>query len=151
MTLTSQSWFVTSKTMQPMRENSRYRRNDYQSKQPEAALGVGLHGDHQQPRLPLPHFPAWSSSQNKGEMGSHPARMLIQVLWDVLTHPQLSRKSCTVEIQIEYYFQVMTANLVSMPTFPTSLYWEHFCHNFDKQTNLSILVYILAILEVLWI
>ena len=34
--------------------------------QPETALGVGLRRDHQQPRLPSSHFPAWGSSQKEG-------------------------------------------------------------------------------------
>lgn len=41
--------------------------------QPEAVLRVGLHGDHQQPRLPSPHFPARGSSQNKGD-GKSPCK-----------------------------------------------------------------------------
>lgn len=34
--------------------------------QSETALGAGLHGDHRQPQLPSPHFPAWGSSQKEG-------------------------------------------------------------------------------------
>lgn len=134
--------------MQLMWGNSRYRRNGSQSKHNQRQpLGLGCTGTTSS------HICSCLISQH-GEavrtrvMGDHPARMLAQVLWDALTHPQVSRKSCTVEIQIEFDFQVMIVNQVSMPTFSASLCWEHSCHNFDKQTNP---VYTLAILKVLWI